>query len=317
MPFRTRLLTDPTSGPEPDVKIFFHGQLLLRSEDGMTCEVGVNPIATNHVLTVEARTKTPGKPDLINMRHVGPLHFRQPHGMTIKLTEDEKAPPPIAWKCITLDPIDYTTGDGPPKGPPDEDFRWILNLEGGLFHGRELNPAVFGTQHVIKLQGGQYFFQTARKSDGRLSYIRTGGGKPDMTFKKIGAIARASVFLLENQGVMLSWQDGSQEEDRVLTLTKSTQGSTYEIYIENTPLYEDLDPSSDLSKHDELIEYYKVIPEIPQSARFKFAPPPPHPRIVNGESAPDSDTVDSAGNEPPEAGSPSIPCQIMTLDGPA
>src|SRR5215204_3898802 len=96
MPFKTRPLTDIPTRP-PDVEIIFHGQLLLRSEDGVSCEVGINPIAANHVLTVEARTKTAGQPDVIHMRHVGPLHFRLP-GMTIEVTEP--ADFPAAWKCV-------------------------------------------------------------------------------------------------------------------------------------------------------------------------------------------------------------------------
>lgn len=318
MPFRQKLLADVPGG-EPDVKIIFHGQLLLRSEDGATCEVGVNPLATGHVLSVEARTKAPGKPDLINMRHIGPLHFRRPEGMTIEVSPAVASP--AAFKCVTLDPVNYETGEG----APDNDFRWILNLEGPLFHERELNPSIFGTQHVIKLQGGEFFFQTALRADSRLDYVRKGGGKTDLRLKRIGAIASASVFLAANQSVVLRWKDGTQEADRVLTLTKSAQGATYEIYVENTPLYTELDPSNP-SVHDELIEYYKVIPEIPpmpMSARFRLEPSFP---TFEGESAPGPSPAgsgeyrpsESGEGEPPEGeeGSPSIPCQVMTLDGP-
>lgn len=293
MTFKPRLL-DPTPGLEPDVKIFFHGQLLLRSEDGITCEVGVNPIATNHVLTVEARTKTAGKLDIINMRHVGPLHFRQPEGMTIEITESEEEdpPPPAAWKCITLDPLDYTAG----TGAPDEDFRWMLNLEGGLFHKRKLKPVVFGTQHVIKLQGGEYFFQTALRMDRHLTLTRVGGGLDEMEFKGVGAIASASVFLVENQSIVLRWNDGNEE--RTLTLTKSND-ATYEIYVENTPLFVQMDPLN-LSRHEELIHYYKVIQEISSTTRGAgFSLVPSRDPAFAGET-----------------GSPSIPCQAMILDGP-
>jgi hypothetical protein len=259
-------------GLVPDVKIFFHGQLLLRSEDGTACEVGVNPLATDHVLLVEVRTKTPGKPDLINMKHIGALHFRQPEGMTIELTDVGNVPAPAAWKCITLDPLDYEKG----VGAPDEDFRWMLNLEGPLFHKMKLKPTVFGTQHVIKLKGGEYFFHTAAvKAGGSLDLKRTGGGEPPRTIKGFGAIASASVFLVENQSILLKWNDGRGE--RVLTLTKS-KSATYEIYIENTPLFVPADPSN-LSKHDELAEYYKVIREVSSTApgrgsNWNRSPPP-------------------------------------------
>jgi len=282
MSFQERLLsTVPIR--EPDVKIFFHGQLLLRSED-MTCDVGVNPLAANHVLSVEARTKMPDNTTVIQMRHFGPIHFRQP-GMTIEVSPpaDTRA----AWKCISPDPVDHVTGDGAPT-----DFRWMLNLEGRLFHDMDLRPNIFDTQHTIKLQNGEYFFFTARRSHDRLNFVRKEGGKSDLILKRIGAIARASVFLVQDQSVLLKWNDGVQE--RICTLTKSLAGATHEIYIENTPLFIQPNPM-DLSQFEELTHYYKVIPEISAGARFKLEPMP----IAGGD-----------------VGSPDIPCQPMTLDGP-
>ncbi len=306
MPFKPKLLTDVPSGT-PDVQIFFHGQLLLRSEDGATCEVVANPIATGHVLTIEARIKPAGRADLIGMRHIGPLHFRQGEGMLIEVI-NPVAPSPAAWKCITLDPIDYETGNAPP--PRDQDFRWILNLEGTQFHERELNSPLFNSQHVIRLRGGEYFFRTAARASAQFVYKRSGGGKGDKTFRRIGAIASASVFLDTNQSVVLRWQDGTQEEDRVLTLTK-TPDTTYEIYIENTPLFQVTPPPAELENRDELIEFYKVIqaiPPVPPLTRFKFAPDIPEDGL-----GPESDSAHPIESE---KGSPSIPCQVMRLDGP-
>jgi hypothetical protein len=200
--------------------------------------------------------------------------------------------PSSAWKCVALEAIDHCNGDVPAD---DRDFRWILNLEGGLFHEGRLNAPIFGSQNVIRLAGGEYFFQTALRADGRLLYKRTGGGKNDKDLRRIGAIAKASVFLFTGQQVVMRWNDGSQEQ--VLTLTK-TPGTTYEIYIQNAPLYQ---PSSGPEiYHDELVEYYKVIPTT--GAKFQLTPIPPATPV---------------GEEPPgEEGSPDIPCQVMVLDGP-
>ncbi len=231
---------------------------------------------------------------------------------------------PAALSCKTLDSINYETGANP---PPDEDFRWILNLEGINFHEKELRPAVFGSQNVIRLRGGEYFFRTAVRANNDFIFKRSGGGKDPKDFRRIGAIARASLFLANNQGVKLSWQDGTQEEDRVLTLTKAT-GSTYEIYIENTPLYRNApNPNqSQFPEFDELIEYYRVVTEIlpttlgTSPARFKLIPTrSPIVPLVEGESAPDSGLAGSDAGELREAqkGSPAIPCQVMTLDGPS
>src|SRR4051812_25686040 len=115
MPFLEKSLDEVPRGT-PDVQIFFHGQLLLRSEDGRISEVAVNPLAINHVLTIEARTKVSGKPDTIRMRHAGPLLLRQRgnrliEGMSITILGTAADPvTPTAWKCVKVGvPIDYTS----------------------------------------------------------------------------------------------------------------------------------------------------------------------------------------------------------------
>lgn len=290
MAFRETLLTQ-MPGTAPDVSIFFHGQLFLRSEDGEICQVGVNPLADNHILSVEVRIKQAGKPDLIKMRHFGPLNPRQPEGMTIEVSPAADQAHRAAWKCISADPINYESGEGDPN-----DCRWLLNLEGPHFHKpQELIPTVFGTKDVIKLQGGAYYFTTAFRSGTQLKFKRTGGGLADQDFRGIGGAARASVFLQPNQSVLVKWNDGTQEQ--VATLTKAS-GISYEIYVENTPLFVQVDPDN-LESYEELVHYYKVIPttQVPAAGRFKMTPE---------VDVPDRDF-----------GSPDIPCQITLLDGPA
>jgi len=292
MPFQPRSLST-IPAIEPDVKILFNGQLLLRSEDGLTCDVAVNPFATDHVLSIEVRVKIAGQDDLIGMRHFGPLHLRASEGMSIEV-DNPPAIGPAIWKCVTTDPIDYAQGTNP---PPDTDFRWLLNLEGPLFHGRALETDIFKTKHVIRLRNGEYFFRTAALSEPRLEYHRTGGGKAPFTFRKIGTTASASVFLINQQQVVLKWNDDNDEQ--ALTLEKAPN-TTYEIYIENAPLFQDSPPESELVNYDEFVEYYKVIPKVlpcPEGTRFKLVPA-------------HHDT--GGGNE----GSPTIPCQVIILDGP-
>ncbi len=288
MPFKKKLLTDPLPTRYPDVDIIFHGQILLRS-DGVTCQAALNPLATDHVLSIEVRTKLPAQSDIIRMRHIWPLNYRQPEGMTINL--NPVADPVAAWKCVMEEPIDYVGGTGNPT-----DFRWILNLEGQAFHGTNLTPDIFDSQHVITLKGGEYYFRTGARSSTHLNFKRSGGGKGDFTFKRIGAVARASLYLVQDQSVYLKWiHDGAE---RTLTLTKSMPDERHEIYIENTPLYDYT--ANDLEKHEELKEFYKMIPTIPDGERFTlkaFDPTAPTPN--DGE-----------------LGTPSIPCQVMRLDHP-
>jgi hypothetical protein len=288
MPFKRRLLTDPMPNRTPDVDIILHGQIMLRS-DGIRCDVALNPLATNHVLTIEARTKVQDQADVIRMRHVGPLQYRRPTGMTIDL--NPRADTLAAWKCVGEGPIDY---DDPPGGNPS-DFRWILNLEGEHFHGRRLNPEIFNSEHVIRLQGGEYYFRTGVRSPAHLRIRRGEGGKGDREFKRIGAVARASLYLNPNQSVFLKWIH--EGDVRTVTLTRQA-GVRHEIYIENTPLY-DYD-NENLDRHDELRELYKVIPEIEEDDRFTLKPfRPEQDDAVNGDR-----------------GTPSIPCQVVRLDDP-
>lgn len=297
MPFRPKDITQVPGGT-PDVQIFFHGQLLLRSEDETTCEVAVNQLAANHVLTIEARTKVSGQPDTIMMRHVGPLNFRQGEGMLVEVSPAVGSP--AAFNCRTFDPINYLSGEVPPR---DDDFRWILNLEGPQFHRQELNVPIFNSHHIIRLRNGEYFFRTARRADARLSHKRRGGGVDEVTFRRIGTIASASVFLAQDQSVVLRWRSPDKDSDHAVTLTKAAN-TTHEIFINNAPLF--IDPpvqggeEQEFPQFDELIEYYKVIPGIGSiltDERFKLVPVlAPRP----------------AG----ERGSPDIPCQVMRLDGP-
>jgi len=299
MTFRPRdLATVPTG--TPDVEIFFHGQLLLRSEDEVTCEVAVNPLATNHVLTVEARTKIAGRPDpIVRMRHAGPLLFRRQEGVLIEVTGAGAAP--AAFKCIKMvgevpSPIDYTSGE---SNPPDGDFRWILNLEGPQFHRRELEVPIFNSHHTIRLRGGEYFFRTAQRADGRMTHKRKDGGQGPVTFRRIGVVARASVFLANGQAVQLRWQAPNVEGDASVVLEKAAN-TTHEIYINNAPLFLEApsETGGEFPQFDELPEYYKLITNVSATpgARFQLVPTfPPRPR---------------------DTGSPDIPCQVQRLDGP-
>lgn len=300
MTFKQKDITQ-VPGVTPDVEIFFHGQLLLRSEDEVTCEVAVNSLAGNHVLTVEARTKIAGRPDpIIRMRHVGPLLFRRQEGMLIEVTG--AGPAPAAFKCIKMVggvpvPIDYTSGA---SDPPDEDFRWILNLEGPQFHRRDLDVPIFNSQNTIRLRGGEYYFRTAQRADDRImTHTRKDGGQGPLTFRRIGVVARASVFLANGQFVQLRWQASNVEGDASVVLEKAAN-TTHEIYINNAPLFlkgPSATGGGEFPQFDELPEYYKLITNVTPSARFQLVPTfPPRPR---------------------DTGSPDIPCQVQQLDGPS
>lgn len=285
MAFQPRLLSTVPGRP-PDVDIIFHGQLLLRSRDGVNCEVGVNPLALNHQLSIWSVTKVPGQPDVVNMRHNGPLNFRGVEGMTIGVTGeiDTRA----AWKCVSNDAVDPVQGGG----APPQDFRWILNLEGSLFHNSLLQCPLFGTQNSIKLTNGEYFFRTGVRSGSNLKYVRRRAAANPTDFRRIGAVARASVFLNQTQSLVMTWRDATAEQ--TLALGKPPTNGIHEIYVENTPLFI---PETSAIGHDELVEYYKVLPGVNQADRFTL-----HSERENPG--------------PFDKGTPTIPCQVIRLDEP-
>src|SRR5690349_12060962 len=73
------LQTTDTLPEKPAVKIFFTGLMIIQpNTDEGFCEVFVNRAALDHVFTVEVRAKQFRGPDLVLMRHVGPLSFVVP-----------------------------------------------------------------------------------------------------------------------------------------------------------------------------------------------------------------------------------------------
>jgi len=272
----------------PEVQIFFHGQLFLRSADGLGCDVVVNPAATDHVLSVEVRVKKAGETDLVRMRHLGPLNFRESEAMLFEVLGEEPVVAPAAFKVVTDDPIDFRD----PLSTRADDFRWILNVEGPLFHNKALNPPVFASQNVIRLRGAEYYFRTAARPHDKLQYRRSGGNQDEVIFRTIGSVACASVFLDPDQSFVMKYQDGAREEERFLPL-EQLENVQYEIYIENTPLCLDKPGEQDLAQMDEFVHYYKIL-DVPPDERFSVVP-----EFVRGQ-----------------AGSPDVPCQVVTGDGP-
>jgi hypothetical protein len=287
MPFQPKPFDQLPHGV-PDVQIFFHGQLILRSADGLGCDVAVNPIATDHVLSIEARIKRGQGPDLMRMRHLGPLNFRNSEAVLIEVRGGAAPVVPAAFKMVGNDPINFANA----ASARDDDFRWILNVEGLQFHNRPLNFPGFASQNVIRLRRGEYFFKTAAHPNPRLQYLRSGGGQQNATFDTIGSVASASVFLGENQTLVMRWRDGTAVGERTLRLEKA-EDTRYEIYIENTPLFLDTPAEPDLPRMDEFIHYYKVL-DVPEAERFSVVP-----RI-----RPDG-----------QLGTPDVPCQVITQDG--
>ena len=78
----------------------------------------------------------------------------------------------------------------------------------------------------------------------------------------------ANIYLNEGEVLVMNWRELGLS--RTLSLTKpkpNAAGTTYEVYIINDPLYED---EEEPKGHDELAQYYKVLPSVSTDDRFKM-----------------------------------------------
>ncbi len=290
MPF-----TSVTKLPDnPDVRIFFSGLLILDpnpSPDPIpgvnTCEVYVHRSAPDHQLSIEVRRKRAGKPDIILMRHIGQLAFIAPpsgvdprFGMTIRVNDDPKG----VKRYDPPDP-DHTSSEG-------EGLGLAIDLEHLPAQRRESVGGVNSLDGRPSILFNDAVFYTAAKTSKDVT-VRL--KKDDVVVvEKLDPFARvigANIYLDNaDSSVLVEWVQ--QGLPKVLELLKPEDESlSYEIYIVNEPLYEEEEPT--LPRHDELKEYFKILPEARE--RFELEVP--------------SDTPDA------ERGSTTTPCMPVIKGG--
>lgn len=284
MPF-----TSVTELPDnPTVRIFFTGLMIIApDEEKPTCEVFVNRSAPDHHLTIEVRRKTPGKPDEIMMRHVGPLSFigdGDPiHGLVIR-----KVAPGEKFVKVYEPGTPSTEGEG---------LSFAINLQGPEFHNG--NPDV-GQDPVTELPrklldvdplGGRPslflddgVFYTAAKTRPEFEITLKKEGIADKPLPPIASLIGANMYLDDDtSSVTMAWRQQGKVQTLVL---KRAPGISYEVYIMNDPLYES-DKITDVQtdpKHDEFREYYKILPGVPSSEQFRLAYKRPEEAVDRGST---------------------------------
>jgi hypothetical protein len=283
--------------PNPPIRIFFHGLIVLSSPDGISCVGETHRVpGPPHTLSVEVRVKAPGQPDVILMRHFGNLPGTHP-GLSIRVTNATSQP--AAYKYVPsprFNPIN-PTGD-----EQDDDFRWVINLEGSNFHGRPLSVDTHKTRPGILIEGGVCYFYTALLRQGSIGVTQGGANRPPL--QGLAAIIGANLYLDNGSEAVVTCHAAGG--DFVLPLGAPGGGVSYEIYIDNSPLFED---ASSGHTHSELKEYYGVIQGVPSGEQFN---------LVFPNLAPD---LQREGGEVRgslkfnNVGSARIPCQSITLDG--
>lgn len=281
--------TTPNLDPKPDIRIFFSGLMILDpSDDNESCEVFVHRSAANHQLTIEVREKQETGPDLIKMRHVGPL----PYALS---PPDFDGDPPIHGMAIAVErnPKGIRAYDGEP-GPEGESFNLAINLDGQDFHNGS-------TGQIDKLNGrpsillNDAVLYTADKTSPQLTIDLKRNGQQVRTLEPFASLIGGNIYLDEGDSVSVRWMAQGMLEE--LKLAKSTTGSSYEIYIVNDPLYES--NALFIPAHDEFKEYYKLCPEVALENQFRL-----DVKTDNGMPLPVM-----------ERGSTKTPCMSVYVDG--
>ena len=301
MPFNPTQNLDPN----PDVRIFFSGLLMLKPSENDSCEVFVHSSAPRHYLTIEVRRKQTGRPDEVMMRHVGPLSFMENpnsntdpiHGMEIrKVSESELG----GGGVKSFDPTEPQ-----PEGAPDR-LSLAIDLAGAKFHNgnpplrrdgteRFLDVDPLGARPSILLTDGTLY--TAAKTRPELTLtLKDTNGKTVRDLDPFASLIGAGISLDGESIVTVAWSQQGKRE--TLSLVKKP-GTYYEIYIINDPLFEnDSIPTPDNPKHDEFKEYYKVL-QVPSDRQFRL----------------DVKLPDPAAAAPADRGSTRTPCMSVILGG--
>lgn len=235
----------------PTVRIFMTGQLMLQpNAESDACEVFVNRSAPNHHLTIEVREKRNDQPDAILMRHYGPLAYRDMN-------------PPVEGLLIARNPagsVSMYTGRWSKYG---DSLAAAIDLRSEEFHAsNELRIDLEAARPSIMIEDG--IFHTAAKTSDKLR-MRLTRGKEQREMPPFATLIGANIYLEDDESLNLSWREMGIK--KTLSLMKSNDGATYEIYIINDPLFENPETAK---AHDELAEYYKVLPTVSTHERLKL-----------------------------------------------
>lgn len=260
MPFKT---TD-TLPENPAVTIFLSGLMIIQPDaQGQTCEVFVNRAALDHELSVEVREKRIGKPDVIWMRHFGPFDF---------LSSEE---PSFGLQFIAGSPKGLGMYTGAPGPQGEETLELALDLASHQFHhdiSLEVDPK--GGRPSIFFNDGTFYTAEKTSEDLTIKLKKGNAALPDLD--SFANLIGVSISLKGEDRLAVRWRQMGLPQ--VLELGEPPEGSSYEIYILNDPLY--VDPQEAI-KHDEFAEYYKILPSIPTNDQFALEVEIPEP--VEGE----------------------------------
>jgi hypothetical protein len=256
------MITTPDLRPDPDVRIFFSGLMVLQpAPNGQSCEVFVHRSAPNHQLTIEVRQKQAGKPDLIKMRHVGPLPY------VLQTLGAAEGDPPIHGMSIAVEtnPKGIMAFKSDQPSAEGEGLDQAINIQGGEFHGGNVGEVdMLGGRPSILLNDAVLY--TADKTRPELTINLKKNARQVRKLEPFASLIGGNIYLDQDDTVIVTWQvQGVIEE---LRLAKRNDGVSYEIYIVNDPLFEN--ETLQIPEHDEFKEYYKLFPQVPLQEQFRL-----------------------------------------------
>ena len=250
-----------TLDPNPSVKIIFTGLLILRPGPTDTCQVFIHNSCNEHSFLVETRRKRPNKPDVVMMRIPGPVPFTaadptRTHGLLIRT-----AGLPANVKGVKAYNGNVSSTEGT-KLADSFDLARILDVSPGNVDGVGGLPSIFIDHGILYTAETVAMNATLKKID----------GSKIITLATVPTIIAANIYLNPAdpaQKVNLTWRQNGQDVSLDL---KGSANHTYEIYINNEPLFED--DSASAPVHDEFQEYFKILPEVRREEQFNLIFPP-------------------------------------------
>lgn len=264
--------------PNPDVRIFFVGQLILEPLiNAQACEVYINRSAPDHHLSIEVRKKKLNKPDEIVMRHFGPLPFApvprgvEPrHGMFIEVVgTPSPLPPPPPPPPAPPPPLVHAYNGANPS-PEGEELDLALNMF--RIHDVPCDPVEpIGGRPSILIRGATFYTADTFRAGATLRKKRAGSWpKPQ---PKFAGIIGANFYLTGTQRVVMIWRLNGRDVLFPFPDLPKRPNETHEIYVSNEPLFQQDDAQSPFA-HDEFSEFYKILRNVPNHEQFILEIPP-------------------------------------------
>jgi hypothetical protein len=233
--------------------MFFSGLMVAKPDAaGSDCEIFVHKTALAHELSLEIRLKKPNRPDEIVMRHLGPLELLTDPSSAVRYgfivtTNEAKGVKAYRGAATTeVDPIER-----------------VFDLN--VFHPGRTRVHAEGAQPSIFMNDALFYCaeKTVPGLEVELQLTQTGAKVTDLN--EFSSILGANIYA---NGVNVAWREKGAVQAFPLT-NNIPAGAHYEIYVINDPAYQPLPPVG-AQPHDELGEYYKILPDVQPNEKLKL-----------------------------------------------